>query len=267
MTSDARELGQIDLNISRSTGKLESIDWKIRQVNESVVEDPDFATLTTKYGDLLKNLDQIVGRTAEKLEIRSADVRTRETNMGDFVADLYRESTGADVALVNGGSIRADTEINPGTVTRRNVLSVLPYNNRIVKIEINGAVLRAALEYGLASLGVEEQQPGRFPQVSGIRYSYDGRLAPGKRLKSVTVNGKPLADGQLYTLATSEYVALHDGDGYTAFRGAKVLIGPDKAPAEAEVLMKAITSVPAIAPKVDGRITRVDVAKGSGECP
>jgi hypothetical protein len=71
----------------------------------------------------------------------------------------------------------------------------------------------------------------------------------------------------MYTLATSEYVALHEGDGYTAFRGAKVLIGPDSAPAEADVLMKAITSVPAIAPKVDGRITRIDASKGSGECP
>ena len=236
-------------------------------MNESVDEDPDFATLTTKYGDLLKSLDQVVGRTAVKLDMRSAVVRTHETNMGNFIADLYRASTGADVALVNGGSIRADAEINPGNVTRRDVLSILPFNNKIVKIEISGAVLRAALEYGVASLGVEEQQPGRFPQVSGIRYSYDGRLTPGKRLKSVTVNGKPLDDGQMYTLATSEYVALHDGDGYTAFRGAKVLIGPDKAPAEADVLMKAITSVRSIAPKVDGRIARVDVAKSSGECP
>ena len=266
MTSDARELGQIDLNISRSTGKLESIDWKIRQVDQSVDDDPEFATLTTRYGDLLKSLEQVVGRTAEKLEIRSADIRTRETNMGDFIADLYREATGADVALVNGGSIRADATIDPGDVTRRDVLSILPYNNKIVKLQISGAVLRAALEYGLASLGVEEKQPGRFPQVSGIRYSYDTRLAAGKRLTSITVNGKPLGDGQTYTLATSEYVALHDGDGYTAFRGAKVLIGPEQAPAEADVLMKAITAVQAIAPKTDGRITRVDAAKDQANC-
>lgn len=267
MTSDAREMGRIDLNISRLTGRVESIDWKVYPVDETVNEDVAFAPLNEKYGDLLKSLDGVVGKTDVPLEMRSADVRRRESNMGDFIADLYRESTGADVALVNGGSIRADTVIKMGEVTRRDVLAILPYNNKIVKIEISGAVLRAALEYGVASLDVDETQPGRFPQVSGVRFTYDARLAPGKRLKTVTVNGKPLDDSQTYTLATTEYVALHEGDGYTNFRGAKVLIGPDKGPAEGDVLMKAITSVPSIGPKADGRITRLDSAKGSSDCP
>src|SRR5262247_3730660 len=182
--------------------------------------------------------------------------------MGDFIADIYRQSTGADVALVNGGSIRADTEIPPGEVTRRDVLAMLPYNNRIVKIQITGAVLRAALEYGVAGVGPGEQ-PGRFPQVSGMRYTYDARLKPGARLTEVTVNGKPLDDKATYTLAANDYVAMKAGDGYTMFRDAKVLIATENAPLEADVLMKAFTSVPSIAPKVAGRITRVDVAKDS----
>src|SRR6185503_5923182 len=102
-----------------------------------------------------------------ELDIKSENVRTRETNMGNFVADLYRQAVGADVALVNGGSIRADATIAPGALNRRDVLSILPFNNKIVKIQTTGAVLRAALEHGVASIGVEGQ-PGRFPQVSGI---------------------------------------------------------------------------------------------------
>jgi 5'-nucleotidase len=265
MTSDARELGQINLNISRTTGKLESIDWKVWPVNEGVEKDADFAPLIAKYGDLLKSLDEVVGKTEVKLDLASAVVRTQETNMADFIADVYRQSTGADVALVNGGSIRADSEIEPGDVTRRDVLQILPYNNRIVKIQISGAVLRAALEYGVASMGPSEQ-PGRFPQVSGMRYTYDARLKPGARLTSVTVNGKALDDKQTYTLATSAYVALQAGDGYEVFRGAKLLIGPETGPLEADVLMKAIQSVPSIAPKVDGRITRVDAAQNKATC-
>jgi 5'-nucleotidase len=265
MTSDARELGQIDLNISRTTGKLESIDWKVWPVNEGVEKDAAFEPLITKYGDLLKSLDEVVGKTGVKLDLASAVVRTQETNMADFIADVYRQSTGADVALVNGGSIRADSEIEPGNVTRRDVLQILPYNNRIVKIQLSGAVLRAALEYGVASMGPGEQ-PGRFPQVSGMRYTYDARLKPGARLTSVTVNGKALDDKQTYTLATSNYVALQAGDGYEVFRGAKVLIGQDDGPLEVDVLMKAIQSVPSIAPKVDGRITRVDAAQNKANC-
>jgi len=265
MTSDARELGQIDLNISRTTGKLESIDWKVWPVNERVEKDPDFAPLIAKYGDLLNSLDEVVGKTEVKLDLASALVRTQETNMANFIADVYRQSTGADVALVNGGSIRADSEVEPGNITRRDVLQTLPYNNRIVKIQLSGAVLRAALEYGVASTGPGEQ-PGRFPQVSGMRYVYDARLKPGARLTSVTVNGKGLDDKQTYTLATSAYVALQAGDGYEVFRGAKVLIGPNDGPLEADVVMKAIQSVPAIAPRVDGRITRVDAAQNKSNC-
>lgn len=265
MTSDARELGRIDLNISKTTGKVESIDWQVIPVTDRIKEDLTFAPMNEKYGALLKSLEQVVGRTDVELNIRSADVRTRETNMADFIADAFRAANNADVALVNGGSIRADTTIGPGVMTRRDVLSMLPFNNRVVKIQISGAVLRAALEYGVASIGVEEQ-PGRFPQVSGVRYAYDATRKSGERLTSVTVNGKPLDDRATYSLTTTSYVAIDGGDGYSMFKGAKLLIPPGTAPSEADILQKAISSTPAIAPKVDGRITRVDAAKGQANC-
>ena len=265
MTSDARELGRIDLNISKSTGKVESIDWEVIPINDQVPEDAAFAPMTAKYGPLLKELEQVIGRTNVELNIKSADVRTVETNMSDFIADTYRKATGADVALANGGSIRADTTIEPGVLTKRDVLSMLPFNNRVVKIQISGAVLRSALEWGVASIG-EEAQPGRFPQVSGIRYSYDASRKPGARLVSATVNGKPLDDKRMYTLATTSYVAEDGGDGYTMFKGATQMIPQAQQPFESDILQKAISSVPAIAPAVEGRITRVDSAKSQSNC-
>jgi 5'-nucleotidase len=265
MTADARELGRIDLNISKSTGKLESIDWQVIPVTDQVKEDAAFAPLNEKYGPLLKSLEQVIGRAAVELNIKSADVRTRETNMGDFITDVFRQATGADVALVNGGSIRADTTISPGVMTKRDVLSMLPFNNRVVKIQISGAVLRTALEYGVASIG-QEAQPGRFPQVSGIRFAYDAGRKAGARLTSVMVNGKALDDRQTYTLAATSYVVIDAGDGYDMFKGAKLLITPEQGPSESDILQKAIASVPSIAPKVEGRIMRVDTAKDSNAC-
>src|SRR5262245_27448582 len=100
MTSDARELARIDLNISRQTGKVESIDWRIYQVNETVAPDADFAPLNQKYAGLLKSLEKVIGRTDVDLDLQSANVRTRETNMANFIADTYRAATGADVALI-----------------------------------------------------------------------------------------------------------------------------------------------------------------------
>jgi 5'-nucleotidase len=265
MTSDARELGRIDLNITKSTGKLESIDWQIIPVTDKVKDDPAFAALNEKYGPLLKSLEQTVGRTEVELDLKSADVRTRETNMGDFIADAFRQATGSDVALANGGSIRADTIIEPGVLTKRDVLSILPFNNRVVKLQLTGAIIRVALEHGVASLGTEAQ-PGRFPQVSGIRYAFDTSRPPGKRITSITVKGKPLDDQVTYTLATTSYVAIDAGDGYDMFRKGTLVTRPEQSPSETDILLKAITSVPAIAPKTDGRITRIDAVKDKNSC-
>ena len=257
MTSDARELGRIDLNINKSTGKLDSIDWQIIPVTDSIANDPAFASLDRRYGPLLKTLEQRVGRTDVQLDIKSADVRTRETNMADFIADTFRQGTGADVALVNGGSIRADTTIYPGVLTKRDVLSILPFNNKVVKMELTGATIRAALEHGVAT-AIEEVQPGRFPQVSGLRYVFDTSRKPGARVTSISINGQPLDDRRMYTLATTNYLAIDAGDGYDMFRNAKLLIRPEQGPMESTLLQKSIASVPSIAPKTDGRIKRID---------
>jgi len=230
-----------------------------------VKEDAAFAPLNEKYGPLMKSLDQVVGRTDVELDLKSADVRTKETNMGDFIADAFRLATGADVGLVNGGSIRADTTIEPGVITRRDVLSTLPYNNKVVKVQLTGAIIRAALEHGVASSG-KESQPGGFPQVSGIRYTFDIGRPPGKRITSITINGKPLDDRASYTLATTSYVAIDAGDGYDMFRQGTLVIRPEQAPSETDILLKAIAAVPAIAPKTDGRITRIDAARDKSSC-
>ena len=83
---------------------------------------------------------------------------------------------------------------------------------------------------------------------------------------SQTVNGKPLDDQQTYTLATTSYVAEDAGDGYSMFKGAMQLIPKAQQPFESDILQKAIQSVPAIAPILEGRITRVDSAKNQSSC-
>jgi 5'-nucleotidase len=264
MDADARELGRIDLNISKSTGELESIDWQILPVTDQVKDDPSFAALDEKYGSLMKTLAQPVGRTDVELDVRSADVRMRETNMADYIADAFRKAMDADVALVNGGSIRADTIMPPEVLTKRDVLSILPFNSRVVKLSVTGATLRAALEHGIAT-AAEEVQPGRFPQVSGLAYTFDASRKPGARVLTVTVNGKPLDESRRYTLATTNYLAVEHGDGYDML-GTDFLIRSEQGPVDSEVLLRAISSATSIAPKTDGRIKRVDVARNTGLC-
>lgn len=263
MTADARELGRIDLNISPTTGELESIDWKVIPVDETTREATEFAAIYRKYASLMAELAKPVGRTSVALDARSMESRTRETNLGNFIADAFRKATAADVGLLNGGSIRADSIIGPGRLTMRDLLSILPFKNKLIKIEVSGATLRATLEHGV-SRSAEDSQPGGYPQVSGVQFSFDASRRAGARLVDVKVNGLPLDDGKKYTLTTTTFLALDGGDGYTMLKGSPVIIPPERAPIDFDVVRKAVTSVRSIAPKVEGRVKRLDVTQKSG---
>jgi 5'-nucleotidase len=269
MTADARQLGRYDLTIDASTGKLQSVDWEIIPVNDQVEDDPQFSSVTTKYKDLLASYAEMVGRTSVLLDARSEANRTGETNIADFIADAFRQATGADVALINGGSIRADTTFVPGALSKHDVQAMLPFSNEVLKIEVTGKILRQALENGVSQSG-PGAEPGRFPQVSGIRFSFDTTAPVGSRVKQVTVNGQPLDDRKTYSLATTTYIGVDGKDGYDVFKGTKRLTRMGEIPSDYEILRRAIASQPAgIAPQTDGRIQWMNrPAEGNqNECP
>ena len=122
MTADARELGQIDLNISKNDGAVESIDWKVIPVTTRRRRIRQFAASIVNMAP-----DEGTGAACRpqhsvELDARSAVGRKQETNVGDLIADAFRNSTGSDVGLMNGGSIRADEIIKAGPLTRRDML-------------------------------------------------------------------------------------------------------------------------------------------------
>ena len=122
-----------------------------------------------------------------------------------------RAATGADLALTNGGGIRANKIYAPGTtLTRRDILSELPFGNKTVVLEMAGRDIVAALENGLGKI---EDGAGRFPHVSGLSVSYDPSRPAGERVLAVTRGGAPLDLDATFTLATNDYMA-GGGDGY-----------------------------------------------------
>lgn len=260
MTADAREAGKFQITFNDRSGKVESIDWEIIPVTDKIEEDPAFASVVERYRDLLDKLAVPVGFTSVPLDALALSNRTKETDIGNFIADSYRNAAGADVALVNGGSIRADLSYGRGTLTKRDVLSLLPFNNPIVKIEISGKTLRQILEHGVARSGVgEDAMPGRFPQVSGMSFKYDTSRPAGSRVTEILVGGVPLDETRTYTLATSDFLVSRGGDGYTMLKEGKVLIPADKAQKDSDAFEAAIKASPnaTIAPKVEGRIVRL----------
>jgi 5'-nucleotidase len=156
--------------------------------------------------------------------------------------------------------------IRAGRLTIRDVLSILPFKNKLIKIEVTGALLKEALEHGVSRVAVGAE-PGGFPQVSGIQFSYDASRRPGDRIVDVKINGQPMAVSRKYSLTTSTFVALDGGDGYAMFKGATVLTAPERLPLDSDALRRALVPGRSIAPKVEGRIKRVDtVQKTRSEC-
>ena len=178
-----------------------------------------------------------------------------ETAFGNLLADAMREATGADIALTNGGGIRGDTIYPPGSkLTRKMVLTELPFGNKTVVLRLTGAQVREALENGVSRA---ENPSGRFPQVSGLAFTFDARRPPGERVTGVTVAGAPLADGRTYTLATNNFLA-NGGDDYRVFRDGEVSVDSASGSLMAGQLIDHIIAAGSVAPKIEGRITRED---------
>ena len=171
--------------------------------------------------------------------------------MGNLIADATRAKNGADLAITNGGGIRADKEYAAGSdITRRDVLSELPFGNVTVLTEVTGKQIWEALENGFS---LYEDGAGRFPQVSGLKVVADVKQPKGSRLVSVMVGDEPLDLAATYKLATNYYM-LDGGDGYTALKGGKVTVdarGGKLIANDAMVLLKKLGTVDA---KVEGRI-------------
>lgn len=154
-------------------------------------------------------------------------VRVSETNLGDLCADAYRAMSGADVAIVNGGGVRAD--IPAGDITYGQIIAVHPFGNEMCVVECTGQEILDALELGCSKLPAES---GGFLQVSGMTYTVDLNVESTvkldengmfvevegeRRVKDVTIGGEPLDPEKTYTLASHNYKLKDCGDGYSMF--------------------------------------------------
>ncbi|WP_026021558.1 5'-nucleotidase C-terminal domain-containing protein [Paenibacillus senegalensis] len=157
-------------------------------------------------------LSEVIGSTAVFLDGERENVRTGETNLGNLITDAMLDETGADIALTNGGGIRAS--IAAGDITKGDVITVLPFGNYIQTKKVTGAELVEALEHGVGSY---PDSLGAFPHVSGMTFKIDENQPKGSRVHSAIIQGQPLDLNQTYLLATNDFLAA-GGDDYTAFQ-------------------------------------------------
>ena len=187
-------------------------------VDASIPDDPfAFSALAAYRMPILAAARKVVAKSAEG--VPNTDGRVRESAMGDLVADSMFDACAAakpDFAFVNGGGVRAG--LPSGNITYDKLVEVQPFGNTLMVMELTGAEIKAALEYGLS--GLEEKQ-GRFLQVSkGFHYAFDAAKPVGSRLLSASWNEMALEGGRTYRVALSNFTA-NGGDGFDVLKNAK----------------------------------------------
>jgi 2',3'-cyclic-nucleotide 2'-phosphodiesterase (5'-nucleotidase family) len=163
--------------------------------------------------------------------------RTCESIAGNAVSDALRATYQVDFGITNSGGIRADLTcpatdnptdycpsytLPPYPITRGQVATVLPFGNKVVTVTITGTELKAMLENGVSSMPLAL---GKFPQVSGLCFTYDISAPVNSRVTAVvrqaadgscTGGAVDLTAGATYSIVENDFMAM-GGDGYPNF--------------------------------------------------
>lgn len=225
-------------------------------LDASVKPDEGYAARVKELGKPLEELKaKIVGSSAATIDGDRKSCRAVECSMGNLVADAALDRVagqGITISIANGGGLRAS--IDAGDVSMGEVLTVLPFQNTIATFQMDGAGIKEALENGVSQV---DEGAGRFPQVSGLKYTFDRSKPVGSRILSVEVKEGdkfvPLEAAKTYGVVTNNYVR-GGGDGYKTF-ATKAVNAYDYGPNLEDVVAAYLTAHNPYKPYTDGRIT------------
>jgi len=228
--TDFRDLTELQLDFSTKEGKkpFKVTTWRHIEIDSSIPEDPEMKDFVDGcMAEVSASMDQIIGRSKVDLDARFSSVRTRETNIGNLVADVVRRALKTDIVFVNSGSLRADTIIESGDIRLRDLVNLLPMLDELCVLQISGEQVLAALENAVSQYPRLE---GRFAQVSGVCFTFDAAKPGGSRLVdgTVKIGGQPLDPTKKYKIGTKNYLRAGK-DGYDVFKGAHCLADGEQA--------------------------------------
>ncbi len=238
-------------------------------LDKSITPDPAVLARIKELGAPIEELkNKEVAETTEAVDGSRESCRTKECAMGNLVSDAILDRVkgqGVEIVVSNGGGLRAS--IDKGVVTMGEVLTVLPFQNTLATFQISGKDLVAGLENGVSQV---EDGGGRFPQVAGLKYSFDKSVAPNAgRVKSVEVMEggawTPINPDKDYLVATNNYVR-QGGDGYKVF-AEKAKNAYDFGPGLEQVVADYLAAHRPYTPKLDGRITEVAATVAAAPAP
>ncbi|MBL0371715.1 5'-nucleotidase C-terminal domain-containing protein [Rhizobium sp. KVB221] len=258
--SYSKYLGDLDV-VFDDSGVVKSAKGDPILIDSSFKPDEVVTARIKELGAPIEALKQkVIGSTSAPIDGSRETCRAKECEMGNLVADAMLDRVkdqGMQIAFANGGGLRAS--IDTGEVTMGEVLTVLPFQNSLATFQLKGADVLAALESGLSQI---EEGKGRFPQVAGMKYTFDPAKPAGSRVVSVEVNegGKFVAldNAKTYGVVANNYTRA-GGDGYAVFRD-KAVNAYDFGPSLEDTTAAFIAKQSPYKPYLDGRIAVVATA-------
>ena len=196
-------------------------------------------------------LQRTVGETAVPLMGEELEIRSYETNLGNWVADQVRAvAEDADIAFINAGSLRVNQDIPSGPIRQRDVEELLPYNGELVQVELDNYQLDAVLERATEDWSGK----GHWLQISGFAFTHDPRKAEGERVDAIFLvqNGKMLTLPDRPLQAITYKFLIEGGDGYDMLKPLKWVSVAGSLKERLRQTLRASTKP--IQPKIDGRI-------------
>lgn len=158
------------------------------------------------YGLGAKELSKVIGITEVLLDGERSNVRSKDTNLTNLISDAMRWKAGADIAVHNGGGVRAS--IKAGPIAYRDVLTVQPFGNTLFVLTLKGSEVMELLKFAVTVPAGN----GAMMHASGMTFVYENG-----EIKDVMVDGQPMLMDKVYKLVTNNYMA-GGGDGYTVLK-------------------------------------------------
>jgi 5'-nucleotidase/UDP-sugar diphosphatase len=254
----SKYLGHITLTFD-DEGRVTDATGDTRLLDASVTPDPATLTRIEELAGPIEELkSRVVAEIPAGIDGSRETCRSQECPMGSLIADAMVDRVkdqGVTIGLQNGGGVRAS--IGAGAVTMGDVLAVLPFQNTLSTFNIPGSGIVAALENGVSQV---EEGAGRFPQVSGLRFSWDPKAPAMSRIRTVEVRDGdgwvPIDPSKVYTVASNNFMRA-GGDGYVSLRD-QATNAYDYGPGLEEVLADYLAAHPDYTPGPEPRITRVE---------
>ncbi|RJP37124.1 MAG: hypothetical protein C4548_14805 [Desulfobacteraceae bacterium] len=243
-----RYLGRLDLRIDPVTRRATLIHADYIKVTADIAPDPEIDAIVNDYHARLgQQFKEVIGRCETFLDGERERIRYQETTLGNFVTDIMRAYTGAQIAMINAGALRAS--IREGPVTVEDVFKAMPYDNELVRMELTGAEIRQALQRSVR--GDKGGEDGGFLHVAGIAFDVRGRTPENIR---VGAQGRPLEPDAVYSVVIPDFLA-SGGDAHVVFKDKPQI--KTGSPLR-ELIVDTIRQQKVITAATEGRIRRLE---------